>query len=114
MNNLERLKMELRGITVPDNELNIYLLENDLKELDLYNAESKTNLRNIIKTALSVLESIANDTDLMKDYKTQDVSITQFYENLLARIDDLRKRVNTMATDVIAGDNDARFVPFIM
>lgn len=113
MDNLERLKMELRGVTVPDNELIVYLLENDLINTDPYDPKSKTNLRNIIKTALSVLESIANDTNLMKDYKTEDITITNFYESLLSRIDDLRKKINTMATDEVVGDNDARFIPFI-
>lgn len=114
MNNLERLKMELRGYNnIPDNELIIYLMENDLTDTDTYDTKSKSNLKAIYKTALSVLESIANDPNMMKNYKTEDISITHFHTNLMSRIDDLRRKIGTMANDELVSENDARVVPFI-
>lgn len=114
MNNIERLKMELRGYdNIPDNELIIYLMENDLTDTDEYNTKSKTNLKQIYQTALSVLESIANDPNMMKNYKTEDISITHFHTNLMNRIDDLRRKINGMVTDEFVSDGDAKVVPFI-
>lgn len=111
MDNLARLKMELRGINnIPDDELIIYLMENDLTDSLEYDPTSNTNKKKIYQTALSVLESIANDITMMKNYKTEDLSITHFHTNLLSRIDDLRKKINTMVNDEMVSDCDATFV----
>ena len=110
INNLDRLKMEIKGINTPDQELTIYLLENDLTDTDTYDPKSNTNKRNILKTALSILESIANDVSTMKNYKTEDISITHFHTNLTNRIDDLRRKINTMENDDLTSENDAKFI----
>lgn len=107
--NLSRLKMELRGFEIDQKELIIYLMENDLTDNDIYNPESNTNKKKIYQSALSVLESIANDPKNMKNYKTDDVSITHFHTNIMRRIDDLRKKISNMMEDDFTSQNDARF-----
>lgn len=97
--NLERLKMELEGIEIEDYKIEIYMMENDLTHNDTYNPESKSNLKAIYKTAVSVLESIANNPSMMKNYKTDDISITHFHTNLTNRIDYLNRKIRMMPDD---------------
>ncbi|WP_233414404.1 hypothetical protein [Thermaerobacillus caldiproteolyticus] len=87
MTNLQRLLLEIKGIELDQNELAVYLAENALNPNDEYIPSSATTKRNIYKTALSTLESIANNPSLMKAYKLDDMNISRFYENLLNRID---------------------------
>lgn len=110
IDNLERLKMEIKGFDIPDNELIVYLMENDLTDTDIYNPKSNTNKKAIYQTALNVLESIANSPETLKNYKTDDISITHFATNLQNRIDDLRRKISTMVTDEMVSENDATFV----
>lgn len=110
MINLERLKMEIKGYNVPDDELIVYLMENDLTDTDTYDPQSNTNKKAIYQTALNVLESIANNPETLKNYKTDDISITHFATNIQNRIDDLRKKIATMANDEMVTENDATFV----
>ncbi|MGG6440501.1 hypothetical protein ABET52_13790 [Saccharococcus caldoxylosilyticus] len=99
MTNLQRLLLEIKGIDLDQNELVVYLEENGLKAHDEYNPQSATNKRNIYKTALSILESIANNPKLMKAYKLDDMTVTDFHENLLNRIDQLERKIRSMKTD---------------
>lgn len=100
MNNLQRLRLEIKDIEMVDDELSIYLEENGLTPHDSYNPQSQTNKKEIYQTTLAILEMIANSPKLMKDYKvTNDVSVSQFHENLMARIDQLERKIRTMATD---------------
>jgi hypothetical protein len=110
MENLERLQMEIKGIDIPTDELIVYLMENDLTHNDEYDPTSNTNKKAIYQTALNVLESLANNPAMMKNYKTQDVSITHFHTNLLNQIDNLRRKINIMANDDMVSDNDATFI----
>ena len=110
MTNIERLKMEIRDIDIPDDELIVYLMESDLTFNDEYDPKSNTNKKAIYKTALSILESIANSPQTMKNYKTDDISITHFATNLEKRIDDLRRKIATMQNDELVSENDATFV----
>lgn len=110
MNNLERLKMEIEGFNIEDEKLIVYLMENDLTDNVEYDAHSNTNKKAIYSTALNVLESIANNPTTMKNYKTDDISITHFHTNLTNRIDDLRKKIANMANDEMVSENDATFV----
>lgn len=104
MTNIERLKMEIEGIDLTDDKLTVYLEENDLTATDEYAPTSKTNKKNILKTALSILESIANNPSNMKNYKTDDISISQFSENLNNRIDALDRKIRLIPDD--EGFND--------
>ncbi|WP_117017568.1 hypothetical protein [Aeribacillus pallidus] len=99
MTNLQRLLLETKGIDLDQNELIVYLEENGLQPFDEYNPQSATNKRNIYKTALSILESIANNPSLMKAYKLDDMTVTDFHENLLNRIDQLERKIRSMKTD---------------
>lgn len=97
MNNLERLKMEIRNIRFSDNELIVYLEENGLYAEEKYNTQSAANKRAIYSTALQVLESLANDPVLMKTYKHDDLTVSGFHENLMARIEDISKKLRMMS-----------------
>ena len=82
MTNLERLKLELSNKKYyKDSEYSVFLEENNLNATDNYvKADNEINL---LKTVVSVLETLANDTDIM--------SIDQAYKFLEKRI----YRVNT-------------------
>jgi len=99
MNNLQRLQLEVQGIELSHDEIQVYLAENGMKHYDEYNPESNKEKRAIYSTALSILESVANQPILMKDYKQDDMSISAFHENLMSRIDQLEKKVRQMPID---------------
>ena len=109
MTNIDRLEMETKGITLTPDELDIYLQENGLASNTDYNPASNTNKRNILKTALSILESIANQPQLMKSYKQDDISVSQFHENLMARIDQLERKIREIPNDELAYQDGASF-----
>jgi hypothetical protein len=110
MNNLERLQMEVKGIDFEVDELIVYLMENDLTYNDEYDPTSNTNKKAIYQTAVNILESLANNPQMMKNYKTEDISITHFHTNLLNQIDNLNRKIRTMQNDDMVSDNDASFV----
>ncbi|MEY8415633.1 hypothetical protein AAK964_04980 [Tissierella praeacuta] len=110
MTNLERLKMEIKGIDTPETELEVYLMENDLTHSDEYDATSNSNKKKIYQTALSILESLANNPSMMKNYKTEDISITHFHTNLLSQIDNLNRKIRSMLDDSYASENDATWI----
>lgn len=114
MTNLERLKMEIKGIDLSNEELNIYLQENDLVDMEQYNPSSNTNKKNILKTALAILESIANQPQLMKNYKTEDMTISQFSENLQTRIDALDRKIRLIPDDDAVYSDGASFTYMFM
>ncbi|MGF9975336.1 hypothetical protein [Viridibacillus arvi] len=101
MNNLQRLQMEVKGITLTDDEWNVYLVENGLTPIEAYDASSNINKKKLYQTALSVLESIANSPTSMKDYKIDDMTVSQFHENLMARIDQLQNKIDNLRTDEV-------------
>ncbi|OXS67244.1 hypothetical protein [Priestia filamentosa] len=105
MNNIDRLKMEIEGFELPDERLTVHLEENELMATGEYNAQSKTNKRNIYKAALSVLESMANNPNYMKNYKVEDTSVSYLHNNLMKRIDDLQRKIRVMATDEDDNEN---------
>ncbi|MEK4628714.1 hypothetical protein MKZ17_10955 [Solibacillus sp. FSL R7-0682] len=94
MNNLQRLQMETKGIELEQGEMIIYLQENGLEPYDKYDVNSIVNKRRIYMTALSVLESIANNTSLMSTLKIDDMTVSDFHEQLLARINQLEDKIN--------------------
>ena len=106
MINSERLLIETKGITLTPDEINVYLQENGLDPTIEYNPSLTTNKRNILKTALSILDSIANNPTAMKNYKEDDISVSQFAENLQNRIDQLERKIRQMADSDI---NDSSF-----
>lgn len=99
MTNSERLLMEIKEINLTPDEVTVYLMENDLTANNEYNPESVTNKRNIYKSALSILESIANQPSQMKNYKKDDISVSQFAENIQNRIEQLERKIRQMRID---------------
>lgn len=101
MTNLERLKLLLKDYdcTEIESELIIYLQENGLTDIDEYDATSNNNKKAIYQTALSFLESVANSPNAMKNYKTEDITISMYHKNLLNQIDYLNRKIRMMPTD---------------
>ncbi|MGE6259204.1 hypothetical protein ACQKCU_15075 [Heyndrickxia sporothermodurans] len=99
MNNLQRLQLETKGIQLDQPELTVYLQENDLQPFDEYNPQSATNKRNIYRSALSILESIANNPTLMKSIKMDDTTFSDFSDSIQSRIDQLERKIRTLKTD---------------
>lgn len=86
MTNLERLKLELNHkIYYKDTEYSVFLEENNLGSTENYvKADNEINL---LKTVVAVLETLANDTDLMRKIDNKDImSIDQAYKFLEKRI----------------------------
>lgn len=110
MTNIERLKMEIKGIDFTDTELEIYLTENDLVPSGNYVPTSTASKKNILKTALSILESVANQPQLMKNYRTEDMTISQFSENLQVRIDSLDRKIRMIKNDDNTYTDGASFI----
>lgn len=96
MQNIERLQMEIAGIELPHEELLVYLKESGLDGYAEYNASSKVSKRAIYETALSILHSIANQPHLMKNYKQDDMTVSDFAKQLRFRINQLEIKVRQM------------------
>lgn len=109
MLNSDRLLMEIKGIDLTPDELNIYLAENLLNPTTEYVPTSNTNRRNILKAALAILESISNQPDLMKNYKQDDTTISQFHENLMNRIETLEIKIRQIPDDANTYQDGASF-----
>lgn len=100
MTNLERLRLELKEYQdTTDKEFEIYLMENDLIWNTEYDATSNSNKKAIYMTAVSFLESVANSPSAMKNYKTEDITISMFHKNLLNQIDYLNRKIRMMPND---------------
>ena len=107
MTYLDRIKLELQEITFNDTELTILAQENGIANPALeYNPTSNTDKRAIYSTVLSVLEAIANNPNLMKNYKNEDISIMDFAESIQNRISQLERKIRLLPADDI-GDNIA-------
>ncbi|KZZ85635.1 hypothetical protein [Bacillus sp. SJS] len=112
MINLERLDLEIKGIELDQSEKVIYLQENDIDSLTEYNPQSATNKKNIYSAALSILESIANNPSLMRTVKVDDMTVSDFHENLMARIDQLESKIRKMKTDEQVNNESNFFMLF--
>lgn len=99
MNNLQRLELEVKNVKLEQDELSIYLQENNLQPFDEYNPQSATNKKCIYQSALSVLESIANDVTRMKAVKVDDMTVSDFSDSIQSRIDQLERKIRTLKTD---------------
>ncbi|WP_243124173.1 hypothetical protein [Clostridium tyrobutyricum] len=107
---MDRLKMEIEGITLTDDKLSIYLQENNLTATEEYTPSSNISKKNIYRTALAILESIANNPTYMRNLKNDDMSITQFSENLNNRIDSLDRKIRLMGSNDSDDGTGASFV----
>ncbi|SKA94428.1 hypothetical protein SAMN05443428_1164 [Caloramator quimbayensis] len=107
MTYLERIKLELQDISFSDTELTVLAQENGITNPTLdYNPTSNTAKRAIYSTVLSVLEAIANNPNLMKNYKNEDISIMDFADSIQNRISQLERKIRLLPADETA-DNIA-------
>ncbi|WP_317411975.1 hypothetical protein [Clostridium baratii] len=86
MTNIERLKLELNHKKYyKDTEYSVFLTENNLVPNGNYvKADNEINL---LETVVAVLETLANDTDLMRKIDNKDImSVDQAYKFLEKRI----------------------------
>lgn len=99
MTNLERLKLELSNKEYyTDDEYKVFLEENNLISADTYNKED--NQIKLLETVISVLETLANDVDLMRKIDSKDIStVEQAYEWLSNRIDKLKEQIFKLKID---------------
>lgn len=112
MKNIERLKIEIKGINYPDEELTIYLQENGLDPEAEYNPQSNSNKKAILATALALLESLANQPQLMKSYKEDDLTIYDFADSLQSRIQQLDRKLRMMSSSDNTTTNSSTFMLF--
>ncbi|MGE7673081.1 hypothetical protein ACQKMV_05765 [Lysinibacillus sp. NPDC094403] len=97
--NLERLKMDIQGVELDDAQLTILLAENGLKATDTYDVDDKSNLKGIYATALSVLEGLANNPTMMKAIKLDDMTVSEFSDTIMKRIDQLDNKIRQIKID---------------
>ncbi|RIJ65305.1 hypothetical protein [Rummeliibacillus sp. POC4] len=109
MLNIERVKMEVKGITLTDDEWEVYLSENGLIPNEVYQPNVPLNKKKVYMTALSVLESVANNPSMMKDYVIDDMTVSQFHENLMARIDQLQNKIDNLQVEDTNTTSDSSF-----
>lgn len=93
MTNLERLKLELNNKNYyKDTEYSIFLEENNLTANNTYKKED--NEINLLKTIVAILETLSNDTDIMRKIDNKDIlSIDQAYEFLQKRIENINTKI---------------------
>jgi hypothetical protein len=103
MTYLDRIKLELQEITFNDEELTILAQENGINNpISEYDPTSNTAKRAIYSTVLSVLEAIANNPNLMKNYKNEDISIMDFAESIQNRIAQLERKIRLLPSDDVS------------
>lgn len=107
--NMQRLKYDIEGIELDDTKLTVYLLENGLKPNDTYDADT-SNLRAIYSTALNILEGIANNPTLMKSIKMDDMTVSDFHDNLMKRIDQLESKIRNLKVDIQRSNTNSVFL----
>lgn len=89
MTNLERLKLELNNKNYyTDVEYNVFLEENGLTPTTIYN--KKNNQIELLKTIVAVLETLSNDTDIMRKIDIKDITsidaASKYLENRISKI----------------------------
>ena len=96
LSNLERLKLELSNKNYyKDEEYSVFLEENSLVPSSEYKKE--TMQIKLLETVINVLETLANDVDLMRKIQTADVAtIDQAFEWLNQRITNLKNKIQDL------------------
>jgi hypothetical protein len=112
MTNLQRLQLEIQQSGFTDDELSIFLEENSLSPNDEYNPSSNQSKRAIYQSALTVLEAIANNPELMASRKFDDTSVLDFADNLQNRIDQLERKIRQLPSSDTPQDNSNTFMLF--
>lgn len=109
----ERLQLETQGITLSPDELSIYLAEEGITDPNAdYDPSSNLNKRQIYSAALSILNSVANNPSLMKSYKSDDITISDFADSIQNRIDQLERKIRMMSVTDDSNSNSSTFMLF--
>lgn len=109
MTNLERVKMEV-GITMPDDQLSVYLEEEGLTPTDIYDSSSPVSKRKLLLTTLAILNSVANNPSYMKNYKEDNIAVSAFAENIQNRIDQIERKLRLLPTDANKNESSTFFL----
>mgnify|MGYP001059812937 FL=1 len=89
---LDRLKMELSNQEYfSDEQYTQFLLENGLSAVAEYN--QATDQRQMLLSALDILEAVSNDIDIMRQTITEFTTTSQAYKYLEKRIQNLRDKI---------------------
>lgn len=113
MTNTDRLIMEVKGIELTVNEIIVYLEEEDIFDPNSeYEPTSNMNKRKTYSAALTILNSVANNPKLMKAYKTDDITVSDFAVSLSNRIDQLERKIRMMAVSDYINSNSSTFMLF--
>ena len=95
MDNLDRLKLELNNKEYfTDEEYIQFLDENNLVHNEIYN--KSTNQRNLLWTVVDILESVANDVDLMRKVETEFATTSDAVKHINDRIERIKNRIQTI------------------
>jgi hypothetical protein len=95
MNTLQRLKLELNNKQYfTDEEYSIFLTENNLDPIATYTKE--THQRDLLYTCIDVLESLANDTDMMTKVETEFLTTSECVKWIEQRIQSIQQRINNI------------------
>ncbi|MBE6066203.1 MAG: hypothetical protein E7211_00665 [Clostridium lundense] len=95
---LERFKLELSNKQYyTDEEYQVFLQENELSPSDNY--AKATMQRNLLLSVVEVLETLANDTDLMRKIDAKDfASTSEASKYLKERINDIKQKIAAIPT----------------
>ena len=89
---LDRLKMELSNQEYfSDEQYTQFVLENGLAAVAEYN--KATDQRQMLLSALDILEAVSNDIDIMRQTITEFTTTSQAYKYLEKRIQNLRDKI---------------------
>ena len=99
LSNLERLKLELSNKNYyTDTEYSVFLTENELSPTTTY--VKADNQIHLLETVVSVLETLGNDTDLMRKIDNKDiVSVDQASKYLSQRIYNINAKILKLKED---------------
>ncbi|MNW31434.1 hypothetical protein D3C74_83490 [compost metagenome] len=112
MTNLERLKIAIQESGFTDEELFIFLEESSLSPSEEYIPSSNENKKAIYQTALSCLEAIANNPQLMANRKFDDQTVDDFADSLQNRIDQLERKIRQLPSSDDVGVKNNTFMLF--
>jgi len=100
------------GITIPEEQLTVYLAEENVNGSDNYEPSSQVNKRKIYSAALAVLNSLANNPNNMKAYKEDDISVSEFAESIQNRIEQLERKIRMMTASDMESNSSNTFMLF--
>ena len=89
---LDRLKLELSNQQYfSDEQYAQFLAENDLSSTDEY---VKADMqKNLLYAVIDILEAVANDIDTMRSISTEFSNISEAYQYIETRIDNVRDKI---------------------